>query len=251
MPEYWVVCLIFMIIATIYSSVGFGGGSSYLAVLSLFSFPYKELRMIALICNVIVVLGGLFIYMKNNQVDWKKSIPLVIFSVPLAYLGAVMKVSQNTFFIILGISLIVASFLLWIKTSNLSSSETPKNALSGTLSNSLIGGAIGFLSGMVGIGGGIFLSPILNLMKWDLAKKIAATASMFILVNSIAGLAGQLSNPPRNIDINLLIMVCLSVFLGGQIGSRISIKFNSLIVKRMSALLVLYAGIQVLWKHLF
>src|ERR1700712_1627765 len=99
--------LFFFVIACIYASVGFGGGSSYLAILALYALPFKEMRLIALICNIIVVTGGTIIFIKNKQVNWKKILPLALISVPMAFLGATLKISQNTFFIILGCSLII------------------------------------------------------------------------------------------------------------------------------------------------
>src|SRR5450432_1320553 len=110
------ILLFFFIIAFIYASVGFGGGSSYLAILALYEFPFKEMRLIALVCNIIVVTGGTIIFIRNGQVNWKKILPLALISVPLAFLGATVKLSQDTFFVILGFSLIIAAVLLWIKT---------------------------------------------------------------------------------------------------------------------------------------
>ena len=113
------------------------------------------------------------------------------------------------------------------------------------------GGAIGFLSGMVGIGGGIFLSPLLNLMHWDTPKKIAATASVFILVNSIAGIAGLVSRWPQQINYTLIIVLCGTTLAGGQLGSRLgALKFNLLFIRRLTAVLVFAAGVEVLVKHL-
>src|SRR5258705_4671965 len=190
MPDVEIL-LFFFVIAFIYASVGFGGGSSYLAILALYGLPFKEMRLIALICNIIVVTGGTIIFIRNKQVNWKKILPLALVSVPMAFLGATLKLSQDTFFVILGCCLVVAAVLLWIKTR----SGDTENVITGKdnyVKDGLTGGAIGFLSGMVGIGGGIFLSPLLNLIKWHTAKKIAATASVFIFVNSVAGIAGQL-----------------------------------------------------------
>src|SRR5579862_4630644 len=110
------ILLFFFIIAFIYASVGFGGGSSYLAILALYALPFKEMRLIALICNIIVVTGGTIIFISHKQVNWKKILPLALVSVPMAFLGATIKLNQDTFFIILGFSLIVAAVLLWIKT---------------------------------------------------------------------------------------------------------------------------------------
>ena len=174
------IILFFFIIAFVYASVGFGGGSSYLAILSLYGLPIPEMKLTALICNIIVVTGGTIIYIRSKQVDWKKVLPLVAVSVPLAYAGAKMKLSQDTFFIVLGCSLILAAFLLWIRYRYVSEEEAITHKAN-FVKDGLLGGAIGFLSGIVSIGGGIFLSPVLNLMKWDTPKKIAATASLFIL----------------------------------------------------------------------
>lgn len=247
--EHWELLLIFLIIAFVYSSVGFGGGSSYLAVLAIYSLPYQEIRLTALICNVIVVVGGVIIYLRNKQVDWRKILPLTLISVPMAYLGAVIKLRQETFFLILGFTLILAALLLWIQTDKKDKDYRTENYKPSLVQNSLLGGGIGFLSGLVGIGGGIFLSPLLNLIKWDTAKKIAATSSVFILVNSISGIAGQFSKLSVEMNFSRIGILCLSVFIGGQIGSRMSIKWNPLIVKRITAVLVFIAGINVLIKY--
>jgi uncharacterized protein len=240
--------LFFAIIAFVYASVGFGGGSSYLAILVFYSLPFKETRLIALVCNIIVVTGGTLIFIKHKQVDWKKIIPLVSTGVVMAFLGARMKISQETFFILLGFSLIAAGILLWMKAKGSASLKRNKTSF---LRDAVLGGSIGFLSGMVGIGGGIFLSPLLNLMRWDVPKRIAATASVFILVNSVGGIAGQLSQFTPNINYTRVILLAIAVLIGGQLGSRIGvIKFNQSVVKRVTAILVFVAGIEVLSKHL-
>jgi uncharacterized protein len=247
MPHLEII-LFFFVIAFVYASVGFGGGSSYLAVLAMYTLPFKEMRLIALACNIIVVTGGTIIFIENKQVNWKKIVPLVFASIPMAFLGATLKIKQTTFFIILGFSLLLAAVLLWIKTK---ASGVPKtNNKVHYVREAALGGAIGFLSGMVGIGGGIFLSPLLNIMKWDTPKKIAATASVFILVNSVSGIAGQLQQMPSGLNYVRILLLCLAVFAGGQMGSRFgTIKFNQLVVRRMTAILVLFAGLEVLYKH--
>ncbi|MDR6923649.1 MULTISPECIES: sulfite exporter TauE/SafE family protein [Chryseobacterium] len=246
---HWEIFFFFLIIAFVYSSIGFGGGSSYLAVLAMYNLPYQEIRLTALICNVIVVIGGVYIYWKNKQVNWKKVIPITLVSVPMAYLGAVLKIKQETFFLILGITLIVAALLLWVKTETKNEENTVEDSKISVVRNSFLGGGIGFLSGLVGIGGGIFLSPLLNLMKWDTPRKIAATSSVFILVNSISGIFGQISQVSIDIDFFRILSLCLAVFIGGQIGSRMSLKWDALVIKRMTAVLVLVAGVNVLIKY--
>jgi uncharacterized membrane protein YfcA len=248
--QHWELVIFFFAIAFVYASVGFGGGSSYLAILALYALPFKELRLIALLCNIIVVTGGVLIYARNDEVNWKKILPLVLLSVPLAYLGAIVRISENTFFVILGCSLLVAAVLLWIKTKPEEIDKIKAMDQYSYAKNGVLGGAIGFLAGMVGIGGGIFLSPILNLMKWDKPKKIAATASVFIWVNSLSGIAGQLSHLPTNINYTRIGLLCLTVLIGGQTGSRMAIKFNPLLIRRMTAVLVFCAGTEVLFKHL-
>ena len=245
------ILFFFFVIAIIYASVGFGGGSSYLAILALYALPFKEMRLIALVCNIIVVTGGAIIFLRNKQVNWNKILPLALISVPMAFLGATIKLSEDAFFVILGCSLIIASILLWIKTRRKTEEEIIASHESGYIKDGMLGGVIGFLSGMVGIGGGIFLSPLLNLIKWDTAKKIAATASIFILVNSIAGIAGQLTTLQSDLNYTRIILLCVAVFLGGQIGSRMgAVKFDPLVIKRLTAILVFVAGIEVLIKHL-
>lgn len=248
--EHPELLLIFFTIAFIYASVGFGGGSSYIAILALYALPFKEIRLIALVCNMIVVTGGTLLFIKKKQVRWRKILPIAICSIPLAFLGARLKISEDHFFILLGSALLVAAVLLWVKTKP-EEPEEERTANTHWVRDGSIGGSIGFLSGMVGIGGGIFLSPLLNLLKWDTARHIAATASVFILVNSIAGLAGQMSNLPAVINYNRILLLGGAVFLGGQLGSRIgATKFNALIIRRLTAVLVFYAGIEVLSKHL-
>ena len=240
--------LFFAVVAFIYSSVGFGGGSSYLAILVFYSLPFKETRLIALVCNIIVVTGGTLVFVRHKQVDWRKIIPLVSAGVIMAFLGARLRLSEQTFFILLGFSLIFASVLLWVKTKINSSIKKTKTSF---LRDAFLGASIGFLSGMVGIGGGIFLSPLLNLMRWDTPKRIAATASVFILVNSIGGIAGQLSQFTPNINYTRVILLGIAVLIGGQLGSRIGVvKFDQLVVKRVTAILVFVAGVEVLSKHL-
>jgi uncharacterized protein len=241
----------FFVIAFIYSSVGFGGGSSYLAILALYPFAFKEMRLTALICNIIVVSGGTIVFLQNKQVNFKKILPLVLSSVPFAFLGATMKISQQTFFIVLGVALIIAAVLLWINTPARSHYETKVGVKPSRVKNSILGGVVGFLSGMVGIGGGIFLSPLLNLAKWDTPRKIAATASLFILMNSLSGIAGQLYGLPADIDWLPIVFLAAAVFVGGQLGSRMgAVKFDQLLIRRITAIVVLLAGIEVLHKHL-
>lgn len=247
----WELIILFFLVALVYSSVGFGGGSSYLALLTLFGVQYDSLRLIALLCNIAVVSGSTWLYYKNNLLVWPKLWPLVLLSIPAAFVGGSMKLSEEVFFIILGITLCLAAIAMWFAST--SSNEENISSPSSMTQNALMGGGIGFLSGLVGIGGGIFLSPLLYLTHWDRAKVISATASFFILVNSISGIIGQwFNNPPKDLNTTFVIGLLASVIIGGQIGVRTSlIKFNPLILRRLTAILVLYVGVRILWKYLF
>jgi len=247
---HYELIVFFFTVAFIYASVGFGGGSSYLALLALYAIPFQEMKLTALTCNIIVVTGGTLIYLRRKELPFRKVVPLALASVPMAFIGAALRISQGTFFLVLGCCLILAGILLWIKPPK-ATDEDIEGRKSSTLTQLLLGGSIGFLSGMVGIGGGIFLSPVLNLMRWDTPKKIAATASFFILVNSISGIAGQLSSLSGGVNYRQMAILALAVLAGGQLGSRLgTLKFSQLAVRRVTAILVFAAGTEVLIKHL-
>ena len=243
----------FFAIAFLYSSVGFGGGSSYLAILSLYGFEYRLLRTIALVCNLIVVSGGTYLFAKQGHINWKKTLPLVLVSVPLAFIGARIPFKENVFFILLGSTLIIAGIIMlledYLRKKSIQDASEGKKAM--PIVNGAIGGGIGLLAGSVGIGGGIFLSPLLHIMHWDKAKTIAGTASFFILINSTSGLAGQLSQGNLTFDFKMILYLGLSVLVGGQLGSRLSVfKLSQKKVKILTALLVLFAGGRLLLKYL-
>ncbi len=239
----------FFIVAFIYSAVGFGGGSGYLAILALYGVGRAEMRLTALICNIVVVLGGTILFVRRKELPYRKVLPLVAVSVPAAFVGARMKVSDATFFVLLGVTLMAAGLLLWLQPRR-AEDELPAN--NNTIKEAAIGGGIGFLSGMVSIGGGIFLAPVLHLLRWDTARHIAATASFFILINSIAGLAGQLSVQVHDASWHRIAMLGAVVLLGGQLGARMGIVWLSgLLVRRLTAVLVFVAGVEVLVKQFY
>lgn len=241
------LALAFFSIALVYSSVGFGGGSSYLALLAIMNLPMMVVRPLALICNIIVVSGGTWHFARQGLLlDWKKIWPFLILSVPLAWLGASLKLTDRDFFILLGCSLIVASMLLWVRTPEETKPKSGHTAL-----NAFIGGGIGFLSGLVGIGGGIFLSPVLHFLKWDNARKISALASLFILVNSVSGLYASITKPGTSASILPYWPLAVGVVAGGQIGSRLgSRRFDGQTIKRITAVLIFIAGVNILRDHL-
>lgn len=244
----WTLALGFALIAFVYASVGFGGGSSYLALLAVAGLPFQEIRFTALLCNVVVVSGGTWIFWQNRQLDARKILPLVAVSVPAAFFGGSMRISEEVFFRALGLSLMAAALLLWFQPKPLA--DKPVATEPKPLRDTALGGGIGLLSGMVGIGGGIFLSPLLHVLRWDSARKIAATASVFILANSLAGLAGQWAHLPAHLCWSRVAMLSAAVLLGGQLGSRVSMaRFDPVLIRRVTAVLVAVAGAEVLMKH--
>ncbi|TBW27159.1 sulfite exporter TauE/SafE family protein [Gramella sp. KN1008] len=239
---------IFFFIALFYSSVGFGGGSSYLAILSLVLTDFYEIRSIALILNICVVSIGTIVFIRNNVLKPKLIWPFFIFSIPMAYLGAQVKLSQSVFFLILGSALILSGIFMvlrFVKTKLESHEFTNSKKF-------LLGGSIGLLSGISGIGGGIFLSPVLNLLKWKDPRIIASLASVFILVNSIAGLIGLNVAGTFRLDYGLVGKLILAVILGGGLGSYLSSKkFNLRILGYLTAGLVFYVGLRLILLHSF
>lgn len=240
-----ILILSFFVIALVYSSVGFGGGTSYLALMAVMNVHYEIMRPTALLCNIVVVTGGTWIFYKEGKLDLKKCLPFIAASIPMAFIGGYWKLTASLFFIILGFSLLLTSILLWIKPS-----DNIKSRSSNFITNAGLGSGIGFLSGLVSIGGGIFLSPALHLMNWDEAKKISALASLFILVNSVSGLAGQFTRAAA-IDWGFALPLLAAVLTGGQLGSRLGAKrFNPTYIKRITAVLTLAAALNILKDYL-
>jgi hypothetical protein len=246
--EYYLLAFGFFLIALVYASVGFGGGTSYLAFLSLsfFALPFTMIKATALMCNIVVVSSGAYIFYKEGKLDLKKDWPYLLASVPFAYLGGQWPLKENDFFLLLGFVLLSASLLLWIQPG-----ETEAHPQREKVWLQIpVASGLGFLSGLTSIGGGIFLSPVLHFLKWKEAKKISALASVYILVNSISGLLGQLSRGLPKMDWKLVIVLLLVVIMGGQIGSRLGARrFNPLYIKRITSVLIFVAALNILKDH--
>ena len=237
-----ILSILFFITAILYSSVGFGGGSTYLALMLIWDIPYYIFPIIALSCNIIVVSGNSVNYIRSKNIKLKLLIPYLIGSIPFAFFGASISLEKSLFEIILFFILTSAGVFLFIESKSFSKDGIEIKKISNPLSI-LIGSVIGFFSGIVGIGGGIFLSPILFLMKAGYPKQIAATASLFILINSIFGVIGQFT---KNIVLNEFLNywpLFLTVFIGGQIGNYLNIKFiSNKTLALMTSLLVIFVA---------
>ncbi len=243
----YLLIIAFLFIAMIYASVGFGGGSSYLALMGVMGVSMEVMRPAALLCNIVVVGGGTIIFFKEGLLDLRKGWPFLVVSVPMAYAGGNWPIQEHAFFLMLGATLVMASLALWFQDLFSNTKDETKPVSTGLAL--VIGSGIGFMSGLVSIGGGIFLSPILHFLKWEHARKISALASVFILVNSISGLAGQLARS-GSLDWKLVAPLLLAVLIGGQIGSRLGArKFNPIHIRKITALLILVAGLNIILNH--
>ena len=243
-----ILSILFFITAILYSSVGFGGGSTYLALLLIWEIPYYIFPIIALCCNMIVVSGNCFNYIKAGNLNIKLITPYLSSSIPLAYIGGSLPIDKNFFEILLFIVLASAGVLLLFKFKSFDGKREIYKSIP-TIISVLIGGFIGFISGLVGIGGGIFLSPILFLINAGKAKHIATAASLFIFINSIAGLIGQLTKSFVFNEIYNYWPLFLLVLIGGQLGNFLNIKiFPARILALVTAGLVIFVAIRMGFK---
>ena len=215
--------ILFFVTAILYSSVGFGGGSTYLALLLLWDIPYYILPVIALGCNIVVVSGNSFNYIKAGNLNHRLLTPYLIGSVPMAYLGGTLEIEKNIFEILLFFVLLISGILLLFNFKSYDNNKNKYKEINYFFSLS-IGAVLGILSGIVGIGGGIFLSPILFLLRAGLPKHIVTTSSLFILINSLAGIFGQLTKSYVLNDVLEYWYLLLFVFIGGQIGNYLNLK---------------------------
>lgn len=243
------LAFLFFVTALLYASVGFGGGSTYNALLVLNGTDYRILPAIALICNIIVVAGGAWRFSRTGHLNWRALAPWLVASVPAAWAGGRIPVSETVFVGALGFSLLIAgAHLLLERDRSLSEAVTPTSPALALP----IGGGIGFLSGLVGVGGGIFLAPVLYFLRWGQPRDIAGACSLFILVNSVSGLTGQLMKL-ESLNVASQIadywLVFPAVLVGGQIGSRLSsAALSPKAIKRLTAVLILYVSARLIFR---
>jgi len=246
-----ILAILFFVTAVLYSSVGFGGGSTYLALLLIWGIPYFIFPVVALSCNIIVVSGNCFNYIRAGNLNLRLLIPYLIGSIPLAFLGGSLPLEKSLFEILLFSVLIVAGTLLLFNFKSYDDREESYRKVS-TLISILIGGALGFISGIVGIGGGIFLSPILFLTRAGRPKHIVTSASLFILINSISGIIGQLTKNAVLTEVLNYWYLLAIVLIGGQIGNYLNLKiFPTRFLALVTAFLVLFVAIRIGFRFFF
>ena len=243
-----ILSILFFITSILYSSVGFGGGSTYLALLLIWDVPYYIFPVIALFCNIIVVTGNSINYVRAGNHNLKSLIPFIIGSIPSAFVGGTLIIEKEIFEILLFLVLSVAGILLLI---NIKAYEDKKIVIKklNYFVSILIGSFLGLISGLIGIGGGIFLSPILFLLKADKPKNIITTASLFILLNSIFGIFGQLTKDNIINELSSYLPLFLVVLIGGLIGNYLNIKiFSNRTLTLITSLLVILVAFRMGFK---
>ena len=239
------LAILFLVTAILYSSVGFGGGSTYLALLLIWGIPYFIFPVIALSCNIIVVSGNCFNYIRAGNLNLKLLIPYLVGSIPLAYIGGSLPIEKRLFEILLFLVLATAGTLLLFNFKSYNNREESYQKIPVPISI-VIGGVLGFISGVVGIGGGIFLSPILFLIRAGRPKYIITVASLFILINSISGIIGQLTKNTVLTEIQNYWYLLAAVLIGGQIGNFLNLKiFPTRFFALLTGVLVLFVALRM------
>ncbi len=243
-----ILSILFFITAILYSSVGFGGGSTYLALLLIWDIPYYIFPVIALFCNIIVVTGNSINYVRAGNHNFRLLLPFLIGSIPLAFFGGTLIINKEIFEILLFFVLSIAGLLLFINNKSYEDKNLVTKKLNSFISI-LIGSFLGLISGIVGIGGGIFLSPILFLLKADKPQTIVTTASLFILINSISGVLGHLSKENVLNEILLYWPLFLAVLIGGLFGNYLNLKiFSNRTLALMTSFLVIFVAFRMAFK---
>mgnify|MGYP005851668245 FL=1 len=240
------LALAFLVTALLYASVGFGGGSTYSALLALSGLDYRLLPLVSLACNILVVIGGSIRFARAGLIPWKQALVIVALGAPASFVGGLTPIKEVTFLTLLGASLVLTSLSMLIPVRQ--GADSAPTMLARWMP--IAAAPLCYFAGLVGIGGGIFLAPLLHLARWSEPRGIAATASLFILVNSLFGLAGQmLKNGPGLFGeaIGAALPLMIAVVIGGQIGSLMASRLlPPQWIRRLTALLVLVVGARLL-----
>jgi hypothetical protein len=234
--------ILLFLVAMLYASVGHGGASGYLALMAIFSFSPAVMKPTALLLNLFVSLVSFLHFNRQRFFRWKIFLPLAAASIPMSFLGGMISLEDNLYKKILGIVLLFAAIRFFFAKYD-AADPNKKHSVWLCL---LIGGAIGFLSGMMGIGGGIILSPVLLLLRWTDQKQTAAISALFIFVNSVAGLGGQLIHG-ISFTPNMIGFVAVA-FAGGILGAWLgAAKFRQSILRNILACALVVASFKLLF----
>ncbi len=222
------LAIAFLVTALLYASVGFGGGSTYTALLALAEVDYRVLPLLSLACNLVVVAGSTVRFARARVTPWGRALLLTAIAAPAAFLGGLTPIAEQGFLALLGTSLLFTALTMMLPVAKRPEGEGEGERGRVARYAPLAALPLGYISGLVGIGGGIFLAPLLHLVRWDSARAIAATASLFILVNSLFGLAGQVLKGGEGrfaaaVDLGLPLLIAVAI--GGQIGSLLALRY--------------------------
>ena len=242
--------LAFAAVAFLYASVGFGGGSTYTAILIESGLAYNLVPPISLLCNIVVVTGGVFHFARAGHLDLRFVVPLIVTSIPAAFLGGYIRIEETGFLATLGVALFIAGVLMILDRRW--GSETGATRPLGMSARLGLGAGLGALAGITGIGGGIYLAPTLHLLRLADAKTVAASSSFFILVNSLAGLTGHLTKLGSQAEVLLdmsYLVLPVAVLIGGQLGSLIgATRLPAAPIRRLTGLVILIVSLRLLWR---
>jgi uncharacterized protein len=244
------LALAFLLVAFLYASVGFGGGSTYTALLIESGLDWELVPPVSLMCNIVVVAGGVYHFARAGHIDLRFATPLIVSSVPAAFFGGYLRLSETVFLLVLGFALFVAGALLVLDRSF--REDRPPARRKAVGSSLALGALLGGLAGVTGIGGGIYLAPVLHLFRLASARTVAATCSLFILVNSLSGLAGQMSKLGSAAEPLLrgtYLALPIAVFVGGQLGSRAAAKWLPVSpIRRLTGAVIVLVALRILWQ---
>lgn len=246
MFEIILLCVVIAIIAFLYAAVGHGGASGYIAVMALFGILPMVMKPTALSLNILVASLGTIQFYKANFFSWKIFLPLIVTSIPCAYIGGAIQLPQQIYKQIIGIVLLYSAYqLFFIKKNKINQPESDIKAMPLYISL-IVGAVIGFASGMTGVGGGIFLSPLLILMNWASVRNTAGISAAFILVNSIAGLLGHISSV-QNLP-EFIPYLAIAALIGGSVGAYMgSRQFAPLTIRKLLSFTLLIAALKLIF----
>ncbi len=233
-----------MLGAILYTSVGHAGSSVYIAIMSLFNLPYPVIRPTALTLNILVSSFTSLRYFRAKLIDFRLLMPLCIGAIPMAFLGGHLQLPINIFKTILGLILTFAGLGFFFKPRFKTNLQIvrPKVALL-----FITGAIIGFISGLTGTGGGIFLSPIVLAFGWTAVRSASGTAALFIFLNSVSGLLGNISSISK--IPNTIPLFAFSVLIGAMIGTQFGIKnFSNTAIKRALGAVLIIAGLKLFFR---
>ena len=243
LPTLIFICLLIFFVAALYSSVGHGGASGYLAVLSFFVVSPEKMSTTALMLNVLVAGLATWSYYRAKHLSMKLAWPFILASIPAAFVGGTIRISEKAYFLLLALVLLFAAFRL-VFSSRAGADLAEEKSVNPRISLP-VGAGIGILSGIVGVGGGIFLSPTMLLMKWASVKQTAAVSALFIVVNSLAGLGGRVWR--GSFDPSASILMVAAAFAGGLLGSYFGAsKFSGLVLRRILGIVLVVAAFKLI-----